>query len=189
MLGGGSSLPAGDTVTIAGAATYTWTTSSTDPRALQAPGGGGRIAAAWYSASSFTVAVNLGDNQSHGLELYLLDWDSKGRSEKVQISDAQTGAVLATASASSFQGGTYPDFTGSGNVLDRRSTDEGGANAGRSSTGLSQLARRWHRLPPPLTRPPPSSRRIRRRRGAGWGPTGPRAMTLSRARLAFPRAT
>ncbi len=128
VLDGGSSLPSGDTVTVAGAATYTWGTSFTDPRALQAPGGGGRIAAAWYSASSFTVAVNLGDNQTHGLELYLLDWDNKGRSEKVQISDAKTGAVLATASASSFQGGTYLDFTVSGNVLITL-TNQGGANA------------------------------------------------------------
>ncbi len=128
VLDGGSSLPSGDTVSIVGASTYTWATNSTDPRALQAPGGGGRIAAAWYSTSSFTVAVNLGDNQSHGLELYLLDWDNKGRSEKVQISDAKTGAVLATASASSFQGGTYLDFTVSGNVL-ITFTNQGGANA------------------------------------------------------------
>ena len=49
--------------------------------ALQNPGGSGRIAACWYSASSFTVNVNLTDGQLHDLELYFVDWDSTSRSE------------------------------------------------------------------------------------------------------------
>ena len=52
--------PASDTVTPSGQSTYTWTTTSTDPRALQVPGSSNRVAAVWYSATSFTVDVNLG---------------------------------------------------------------------------------------------------------------------------------
>ena len=91
IVAGPTSLPANDTVTPSGQSTYTWTTTSTDPRALQVPGSSNRVAAVWYSATSFTVDVNLGDGQAHDLELYFLDWDNKGRGEQVQISDAGTG--------------------------------------------------------------------------------------------------
>ena len=60
IVSGPTSLPAGDTVTPSGQSTYTWTTTSTDPRALQVPGSSNRVAAVWYSATSFTVDVNLG---------------------------------------------------------------------------------------------------------------------------------
>ena len=61
------------------------------------------------SLRSFTVDVNLADGQTHDLELYFLDWDSKGRSEQVQISNAATGTVLATETISSFSNGVYLD--------------------------------------------------------------------------------
>ena len=61
--------------------------------------------------------VNLRDDQVHGLELYLLDWDNAGRAEQVQISDATTGAVLSTQSVSSFQSGLYLDYAVSGHVV------------------------------------------------------------------------
>ena len=46
------------------------------PAGLQDAGGSGRIAACWYSPTSFTVDVNLTDGQTHDLELYFLDWDT-----------------------------------------------------------------------------------------------------------------
>ena len=49
----------------------------TDPRALQVPGSSNRIAAVWYSASSFSVDVNLTDGLQHDLELYFADWDNR----------------------------------------------------------------------------------------------------------------
>ena len=88
------SLPSYATVTPAGASSYIWASSTTDPRALQVAGGASRIAATWYSATSFTVDVDLTDGQQHDLELYFLDWDKQGRSEQVQITSAATGAVL-----------------------------------------------------------------------------------------------
>ena len=82
IVSGPTSLPSDDTVTPGGQSTYTWTTTSTDPRALQVPGSSNRVAAVWYSATSFTVDVNLADGQTHDLELYFDDWDNKGRAER-----------------------------------------------------------------------------------------------------------
>ena len=128
IVSGPSSLPAGDTVTPSGQSTYTWTTTSTDPRALQVPGSSNRVAAVWYSPTSFTVDVNLTDGQQHDLELYFDDWDNKGRAETVQISDAVSGAVLSTQSISSFQSGVYLDYAVSGHIV-ITITRTAGANA------------------------------------------------------------
>ena len=121
-------LPGYAAVTPTGATSYTWAASTTDPRALQYPGGGGRVAAAWYAASSFKVDVNLTDGQAHNLELYFLDWDSTGRAETVQVSDAASGAVLSTQSVSSFHAGVYLDYRVSGHIV-ITITRTAGANA------------------------------------------------------------
>ena len=128
VIGNAANLPSYDTVTPSGQASYTWAANSTDPRALQNAGGSGRIAACWYSASSFTVDVNLTDGQTHDLELYFLDWDSTARGETVQISNASTGAVLNTETVTSFHSGVYLDWAVSGNV-DITVTRQAGANA------------------------------------------------------------
>ena len=116
IVSGPVKLPAGDTVTPSNQSTYTWSTTSTDPRALQLPGSSNRVAAVWYSATSFTVDVNLGDGQTHDLELYFLDWDTSLRSEKVQLSDAASGTVLDTESIASFHGGEYLDWKVAGHL-------------------------------------------------------------------------
>ena len=82
IVSGAASLPAYATVTPAGASTYTWTTTSSDPRALQTPGSSNRIAACWYAATSFTIDVNLTDGQTHDIALYLLDWDNAGAASR-----------------------------------------------------------------------------------------------------------
>ena len=128
IVSGPVSLPSGDTVTPAGESTYTWTTMSSDPRALQVPGSTNRVAAVWYASTSFTVDVNLGDGAAHNLELYFDDWDSKGRSETVQLSDAGTGKVLDTETISAFTAGAYLDWKVSGNLL-ITITRTAGANA------------------------------------------------------------
>ena len=128
IVSGPVSLPSGDTVTPSGQSTYTWTTTSTDPRALQVPGSSNRVAAVWYAATSFTVALNLGDGSAHNLELYFDDWDSKGRAETVQLSDAGTGKVLDTETISAFTSGVYLDWRVSGNLL-ITITRTAGANA------------------------------------------------------------
>ena len=128
IVSGPSSLPAGDTVTPSGQSTFTWTTTSSDPRALQVPGSSNRVAAVWYSTTGFSVNVNLGDGLSHDLELYFDDWDNKARAETVQISDAASGLVLSTQTISSFQSGVYLDYAVSGHIV-ITITRTGGLNA------------------------------------------------------------
>ena len=55
VIGEPAGLPGYATITPSGQSSYTWASSTSDPRALQVPGGTGRIAATWYSATSFKV--------------------------------------------------------------------------------------------------------------------------------------
>jgi hypothetical protein len=128
VIGDPASLPSYAGITPSGQSSWTWASSTTDTRGLQNPGGSGRIAATWYSSSSFKVDVNLGDGQVHDLELYLVDWDSTSRAETVTISDASSGTVLSTQSVSSFHGGVYLDYAVSGNIV-ITFTRTAGANA------------------------------------------------------------
>ena len=114
---GPMSLPAYATVTTMGAGLNSWNANTTDPRALEGPSGTGRIAACWYSSTSFTMDVDLADGQAHDLSLYFLDWDNSGRVERVQISNAATGAVLELKTVSSFSKGVYLQWEVSGNIL------------------------------------------------------------------------
>src|SRR6185312_15127374 len=92
--------------------------STPDPRALQKPSApADRVAAMWYSATGFTVDVNLTDGQQHEVALYLLDWDGGGgRSERIDVLDATTGAVLDTRTANGFTGGEYLVWSLGGHV-------------------------------------------------------------------------
>jgi hypothetical protein len=118
VIGNAASYPAYATVTAAGQSTYTWAASTTDPRALETVGGTGRIAACWYSTTSFTVNVDLADGAAHDLALYAVDWDGNDqRSEQIQLISAATGLVLDTETISSFSGGVYLDWKVTGDVV------------------------------------------------------------------------
>ncbi len=120
LVGGSSSLPSYATVSVAGNATYVWSADTTDERGLENPSSSSpstnRIAAAWYSGSSFTVTLDLTDGNAHTIALYAVDWDKHGRSEQIQIANASTGTVLSTETLSSFTGGAYEVWTISGDV-------------------------------------------------------------------------
>src|SRR5439155_1422094 len=115
--GNAASYAAYAAVTTSGQSSWTWAASTTDTRGLQTPGGTSRLAACWYSFTSFTVDVNLTDGQAHDLALYALDWTNGGRSEQIQLSDADTGAVLDTQTVSPFGGGVYLQWKVSGHVV------------------------------------------------------------------------
>ena len=117
IIGSTTSYPSYAAVTAVGETKYTWAASTTDPRALQNASGTGRIAACWYSPTSFSVDVNLTDGQAHDVALYAVDWDKQGRSEQIQITSAATGAVLDTETLSNFSGGVYLQWELSGNVV------------------------------------------------------------------------
>src|SRR5262249_38061385 len=73
-----------------------------------------RIAAAWNASTTFTIDVNLTDGAPHRLGLYLLDWYPGGRSERLDVVDAATGAVLDSRSVSNFTAGQYLGWSGGG---------------------------------------------------------------------------
>ncbi len=95
---------------------WTWAFSSSDPRALETSSRPGRIAAAWYSPSSFSFDVNFTDGNSHAVAFYAVDWDNNGRAETIQILDANTNAVLNSQNISNFAGGIYLIWNISGHV-------------------------------------------------------------------------
>ncbi len=111
-------LPSYAQVVVAGATPADWTTSTTDPRALQDAANSGRIASGWFGGSTMTFDVDLTDGQPHELALYALDWDGYGggRSERIDVLDAASGAVLSTQTISSFGQGEYLSWTVTGHV-------------------------------------------------------------------------
>jgi hypothetical protein len=131
------SLPGYAQVTLSGQQSWTWAASTTDARALQS--GSTRLAATWYSGSSFTVGVNLTDGAQHQLAVYAVDWDNQGRSERIDLINATTGAVLDSRTLSNFQGGEYLVWDVSGNVQ-IKVTNLGGMNAVLSGLFLDPAA-------------------------------------------------
>ena len=76
-----------------------------------------RIAATIYAASSFTVDVNITDGNAHLVTLYVLDYDgNNGRSERIDVINATTNAVIDSRTVSSFTAGKYLSWVVSGHV-------------------------------------------------------------------------
>ncbi|HEY7474899.1 MAG TPA: S8 family serine peptidase [Vicinamibacterales bacterium] len=123
-----TSYPSFAQVSPAGQSTYTWTSSTADVRALQRASGTGRLAAAWYSNTSFEITMNLTDGLAHEVAFYVVDWDSSSRAQRFDVYDAVAGTLLATQSVNSFNGGKYIVFRLSGNVR-VRVTKTAGNNA------------------------------------------------------------
>lgn len=117
IIGDTYSYPSYATVTTTGTNLAVWNDPVSDTRALQMPDDSpNRIAACWYTATSETIDIDLTDSNTHQVALYLLDWDDQGRSETVQVKDANSGNVLDTRTASSFSGGEYLVWDMSGHV-------------------------------------------------------------------------
>ncbi|MGB2898283.1 MAG: hypothetical protein WBB89_03385, partial [Candidatus Acidiferrum sp.] len=110
------SIPSYATLAMQNQFSYTWASSTTDPRALQTGTGSGRIASTWYLSGTFTFDVNLTDGNPHQFALYALDWDAVGRTETIQIVDANTNAVLDTRTLTGFNNGVYLVWNLSGHV-------------------------------------------------------------------------
>jgi hypothetical protein len=94
----------------------TWKAAPSDQAALGAPGGQGRIGAAWCNNPSLSFDLNLTDNQPHQFALYGLDFDHQHRSQVVQILDADTGTVLDSRAMTAFTKGAYLVWVLSGHV-------------------------------------------------------------------------
>jgi len=110
------SIPSYASLAVKNQLNYTWASSTVDPRALQTGNGSGRIAATWYGNSTFSFDVNLTDGNPHPFALYAVDWDARGRTETIQVVDANTNAVLDTRALSSFSNGVYLVWNLSGHI-------------------------------------------------------------------------
>jgi hypothetical protein len=95
---------------------YVWDPYPSETRDLQRASTSARIAATWYSTQSFSFNINFTDGNTHEFALYALDWDSQGRSETIQISDANTGAALDARTISNFSNGVYLVWNLAGHV-------------------------------------------------------------------------
>jgi hypothetical protein len=115
IAGLGSSLPT-DVVVNHSNQTWTWDTSSGDPRALNKYSDSGRVAAAWYSPGQCVFDVNINSAQPKQVALYLLDWDNSGRVEDITVTDAANGATLLTKRIDKFSGGQYLIFNAKGSI-------------------------------------------------------------------------
>jgi hypothetical protein len=114
---GNPKLPSYATLSLTGGAPFVWAASTTDVRALQNSANTGRIASAWYTTSTMSFNLNLTDGKTHEVSLYAVDFVNNKRSERVDVLDATTGALLSTQTLSSFQNGTYLTWNLSGNVV------------------------------------------------------------------------
>ena len=135
-------LPSYANLSFSNALNYTWTTNTSEIRALQG-GVSGRIASTWHNTAAFSLNLNLTDNQTHRITLYLLDWDSTTRAEIIEVIDTITGIILDTRQVSSMNGGKYLVYDVKGSVK-FRVTKTNGANGvvqaiffGGSSTSLA----------------------------------------------------
>jgi hypothetical protein len=112
-----SQVPAFVQVSMTNQDAYCWTPSTTDARALSDPTTvGNRFASSWNSTTSFTVDLDFTDGQAHRVAFYLLDWDSQGRTETVDVINPATSKVLTVQAVSNFSGGEYLVFDLTGNV-------------------------------------------------------------------------
>ena len=84
--------------------------ATTDPAAISG------IMSCWYGGTQFSVDLVLTDSASHQVALYVADWFNGGRVETITISDAVTGTVLDTRTASGFLAGQYLVWNLSGHV-------------------------------------------------------------------------
>lgn len=122
------SYPSFATVTPTGNASWTWSSSSSDVRALQ-KAGTGRIAGTWFTGSSYSIALSQNDPGPHRIAFYLLDWDSNVRSQKIEFKDPVNGAVYDTRVAANYNGGIYYIWEVIGDVTIVITNLTGGANA------------------------------------------------------------
>ena len=132
VAGDAANYPAYASVTTSGNSLYTWEPSTTDSRALQKfASTTDRIASCWFTGGTLSLDVRLNDANSHQVAFYLLDWDNYtgGRTQRMDVLDATTNAVLDTRSVSSFTGGQYLVWNISGHVIIRITNTNAAANA------------------------------------------------------------
>jgi hypothetical protein len=130
VIGNSASVPAYVTVTPSENSSWVWASSTSDTRALQkASSPADRMAACWYSSTSFSIDLAFNDSNTHPVAVYLVDWDNyNGRAERVDVIDANNN-LLDTRSVASFTGGQYLVWNLSGHVILRITNTNPSSNA------------------------------------------------------------
>jgi len=130
VIGDAVSYPGFVTVTPAGTADYAWANPTSDVIALQkAASSTDRIAATWYTSSSYTIDLNFTDGAQHQLAVYCLDYYTGAlRTQALSILDGATNSVMDTQNVSTFQNGKYLVWNLSGHVI-LRGTNTSSINA------------------------------------------------------------
>jgi ELWxxDGT repeat protein len=107
-----------------------------EDRALQYVDTTYRFAADWtgHNSSSiplngFVMDLNLTDDQTHRVAIYILDWNTTSRSEQIEVLDASTGDVLNSQLSGPFHDGHYLIWQLRGHVLIRFTNLANGLNA------------------------------------------------------------
>jgi hypothetical protein len=127
IMGDAASYPTYVTVTTSGTNGWIWNAAPSDTRALQRANTG-RVAACWYNSGSFSVSLNFADQTSRQVAIYMVDWDTTRRTQKIEILDAN-GNLLDTRTVTAFNGGQYLIWNMSGRVTIRLTNTNPAANA------------------------------------------------------------
>jgi hypothetical protein len=93
------------TLTLEAGARYSWTSATTDVRALESPDGSERRATTWYDTAQLNLRLDFTANYTGTLHVYALDWDSTGRRQTISIADGTSTTVIPIAA--SFHEGTW----------------------------------------------------------------------------------
>jgi len=88
-----------------------------------------RIAACWYAADTFSVAITLPAGQSYKMAVYVLDWDHLQRAEDLRLLDTTTGKTLNAQTLTSFVNGVYLVWRVRGQITLRVTNHTGPINA------------------------------------------------------------
>ena len=120
VIGDIATIPPYVTITPVGNSMWVWANPTTDMRALQKQlSPSSRVAACWFSGSSFSVDLNFNDQKTHQVAFYMVDFYSSSRNERIDILDFSSYAVLDTRNVSSFYFGQYLVWNLSGHVVVR----------------------------------------------------------------------
>lgn len=139
MAGAPTSLPPGVLMSMAGSHLYIWSAVTTDRRGLSLPADPPRLSAGqWFSWDQFSLDLDLrGSDKPFQVALYLLDWDSNARAQRLEVMDDENGKLLLSRSDEHFTKGRYLLLRLSGHVK-LRFTRTAGANCTLSGIFLDE---------------------------------------------------
>ena len=118
IVGDAPTFPPYALLTFEDVAVWTWEATTTDVRALERTTGPGRVAATFYGNEP-GIHVIMQDEQAHHVALYLVDYDRQARVQRVEVREANTGALLDSRTLSSFDDGQYLVWRVTGHVVIR----------------------------------------------------------------------